>query len=77
MQPIKSVLNEICTQVWAAKTAEVAKQFVITCLESADIDEGKKQQMLNELKTLTNLIKIQQYIANALLKYEGLGTNLK
>ena len=74
---IKSVLNNVCQQVWSATTADIAKQIIIDCLESSDIKEEDKDKMISELKKMTVLVKIQQYFANALLKFEGYGTSFK
>lgn len=74
--PIKSILEQITPQVWAAKTVEEANSVIIPLLEQSGIDDDDKQKMIAGFQSMPNIRKLQQYFANALLKYEGMGTKL-
>lgn len=53
------------------KTVDEARNLMRECLESSKINDEDKQIMLDEIEQITSLEKIHQYIANAILAYEG------
>lgn len=73
---IISTLDAIAGQVFEAKTLEEAKSICLTYLQESKIKESDRLKMISEIEGMVYLHKVQQYIANALLKYEGLGTSL-
>lgn len=66
-----SVLNKIVQKVFKANTVNEACGLMQKCLESSKINDEDKQTMLDEIEPLDTLEKIHQYIANAILAYEG------
>lgn len=66
-----SVLNRVVQQVFNANTVDEARSLIQKCLESSKINEDDKQTMLDEIEQFDTLEKIHQYIANAILAYEG------
>ena len=72
---IKSTLEKIANQVFTAKTANEAKQIIISHISDSQVNDTDKNKMINDVNALKNLVAVQRYLANALLKYEGLGTN--
>jgi len=74
---LTSTLDKITEQVFGAKTCDEAKQIVIAYLNESKIKETDRIKMINEVTNMKYLYKVQMYIANALLKYEGLGVGNK
>lgn len=70
---IKSVIERIAEQIFGAKTADEAKKLFIEFIQSTKVNDKDKTKMISNVQSMTNLVKIQFYVANALLKYEGLG----
>ena len=66
-----SVLNRVVQEVFKAKTVDDARDLMKGCLESSKINDENKQTMLDEIEKIKTLDKIHQYIANAILAYEG------
>jgi hypothetical protein len=73
MKQLVSTLDNIATQVFEAKTLEQAKTICLNFLKESKIKESDRLKMINEIEQMKYLHKVQLYIANALLKFEGLG----
>ena len=73
MKNITSTLDNIATQVFEAKTLDEAKTLCLDYLKESKIKESDRLKMIKEIEAMKYLHKVQLYIANALLKYEGLG----
>ena len=73
-RPISSTLNVIIQDVYAAKTLEEGREIARNHLLMSQINEKDKQNMLLEIDRQSTLEALWQYLSNALLKYEGLGT---
>lgn len=72
---IRSIFEQISEVVFNTADLNVARQSTIEFVSSKNINNKDKQSILkaiNECKTIT---KFQMYVANALLKYEGLGAD--
>lgn len=69
---IKSTLDKIATDVFKATNLQVAQQITLSHLSESHIKETDKNRMIEEINKVKTLTKLQYYIANALLKYEGL-----
>jgi hypothetical protein len=67
----KSKLEQIIQQAWAEKDLNKAKQMVIDFIEPSRVKS--KDQIISTLKTIANKPKLDQYLANSLLKFEKLG----
>jgi hypothetical protein len=70
---IKSNLDSIATDVFAASNVIDAKRIFIDHVSNSRIKESDKAKMLTEVSRMSNLLQLHRYTANALLKYEGLG----
>lgn len=75
MIQIKSIFEQISTTVFTMKNLNEVKEYVKTFVKDKDINEKDKQSILREVDNAKSLVKFQQYICNALLKYEGMGMN--
>jgi hypothetical protein len=72
---IKSIFEQIATQVFLMTDLAKVKVFVTEFVNSKDINEHDKYYILQEVNNTKSLVKFQAYICNALLKYEGMGMN--
>jgi hypothetical protein len=70
---IKSVLEEIAPQIFQMRDLNEAKNTIKTFLESKKIKDTDKQIILQNIDGSKNINSIHRYIANSLLKYEGMG----
>lgn len=70
---IKSNLDSIATDVFAATNVMDAKRIFIDHVSSSRIKESDKAKMVTEVSKMSSLLQLHRYTANALLKYEGLG----
>jgi hypothetical protein len=69
----KSKLEQVIQQAWAEKDLETAKQLVIDLIEPSGVKS--KDIILQTIKGINNKPKLDQYLANSLLKFEKLGLN--
>lgn len=73
--PIKSIFEQIAESIFTMKDVNQAKQFIIEFVNSKDINDKDKHTILNNINACKHMYKIQSYVCNALLKYEGMGVN--
>lgn len=73
--PIKSIFEQIAEQVFKMKNVNEAKQFITEFVDGKDINIEDKKLILRNISSLNTIGKVQNYICNSLLKYEGLSTN--
>jgi hypothetical protein len=73
--PIKSMFEQIATQVFMMKDVNAAKTFINEFVSDKDINEHDKKTILYNIKDIKNIVKLQTYICNSLLKYEGMSVN--
>ena len=74
---IQSTLTKIAEQVFTAKSCDEAKKIALDYLSESKINEEDRVKMIAEIEQKKDLVKLQIYIANALLKFEGLSLNDK
>jgi hypothetical protein len=67
----KSKLEQVIQAAWAERDLNKAKQLVIDLIEPSRINS--KQQILDTIKGINNKGRLDQYLANSLLKFEKLG----
>ena len=67
----KSKLEQVIQAAWAERDINKAKQLVIDLIEPSRINS--KQQILDTIKGINNKGRLDQYLANSLLKFEKLG----
>ena len=70
---IESILVEVSTQVFNCTNLNEGKNIIISLLERKNINEVDKKIILHTLSNIKSLSKLQSYVCNSLLKYEGLG----
>ena len=74
---LESTLTNIAEQVFGATSVEQAKTIALDFLSDSKIKEEDRKKMIAEIETKKDLVKLQIYVANALLKFEGLSLNSK
>ena len=72
---IKSIFEQISSQVFSMTDLNQAKSFVTEFVSQKGIKEEDKVLILNSIKDISSIIKLQSYLCNSLLKYEGMGMN--
>jgi len=73
--PIKSIFEQISEKLFTIKDVNEAKSFIVDFVSTKNINEKDKQNILKAVNESKTLYKIQNYVCNSLLKYEGLGMN--
>lgn len=72
---IKSIFEQIAEQVFDMKDVNAAKQFITEFVNNKDIKEQDKKIIITNVNACKHMYKVQSYICNSLLKYEGMGVN--
>lgn len=75
MIKIKSIFEQIATQIFTMKDINAAKTFISEFVNDKNINEQDKKLILNNIRDIKNITKLQTYICNSLLKYEGMSVN--
>lgn len=69
----KSKLAEVIAQAWAEEDLEKAKQIIRDLIEPSRVKA--KDDILRNMEPIQSKAKFDYYLANSLLKFEGLGLN--
>jgi septal ring factor EnvC (AmiA/AmiB activator) len=77
MKQIYSKLSDVINAAWSERDLNTAKKIVTDFIQDSKIKDSDKQKIINTVQAQTKKSKLDYYLANALLKYEGLGTSLK
>jgi hypothetical protein len=72
---IKSVFEQIANQIFTMKNVNKAKEFIVEFISSKGINDRDKKVIINNIEGIKNMMKLQMYICNSLLKYEGMSVN--
>jgi F0F1-type ATP synthase delta subunit len=75
MTKIKSVLEQIAATVFTMTNVADAKNYINEFINSKDINDKDKASIIKAVAEIKSMIKLQTYLCNALLKYEGMGMN--
>lgn len=70
---IKSILEQISSEVFVMRDLSQAKLFISEFVVNKGINEKDKQSILSATSECKTMVKLQMYLCNALLKYEGMG----
>ena len=71
----KSVLEQITSDVYKMTDVNEAKKFIENFLEEKKIDNVTKKQMLQNISEVKSMLKLQFYMTNSLLRFEGMSVN--
>jgi hypothetical protein len=72
---IKSVLEQIAATVFTMTNVADAKDYISEFINSKDINDKDKASIVRAVAEIKSMLKLQTYLCNALLKYEGMGMN--
>lgn len=70
---IKSTLESIAQQVFVSTNVRDAKSAIINHIGDTRIKDSDKLTIVNNVNKINSLVRLQTYVCNSLLKYEGLG----
>ena len=72
---IKSIFEQIASEVFNMKDVNKAKQFVTDFVNDKKIKDEDKTVIINNVNNCNSISRIQTYICNSLLRYEGMSLN--
>lgn len=72
---IKSIFEQIASEVFNMKDVNKAKQFVTEFVNNKKIKDEDKTVIIDNVNACKNISRIQSYICNSLLRYEGMSLN--
>ena len=72
---IKSIFEQIASEVFNMKDVNKAKQFVTDFVNDKKIKDEDKTVLINNVNNCKSISRIQTYICNSLLRYEGMSLN--
>ena len=70
---IKSIFEQISTTVFEMTDVQKAKTYITEFVSGKGINDNDKTKILKDISNIPSIIKLQQYVCNSLLKYEGMG----
>ena len=73
--PIKSIFEQISNEVFQMSNVDKAKAFISEFLEQKNINSIDKKTILYNVDNCKSMHKLQSYLCNSLLKFEGMGVN--
>lgn len=74
---IKSIFEQISERVFTMTNLVEAQNFIIDFVRSKDIKQEDKDTIVINTINSRNLTRLQTYICNSLLKYEGMSVGKK
>ena len=69
----KSTLGKIATEVFSATTLTQGKLIINNHIGDTGIKDTDKKTILRNVSNINSLEKLNSYLCNSLLKFEGLG----
>ena len=72
---IKSIFEQIASEVFNMKDVNKAKQFVTEFVNNKKIKDEDKTVIIDNVNNCKSISRIQTYICNSLLRYEGMSLN--
>jgi hypothetical protein len=72
---IKSIFEQIATQVFTMTNLTEAQNFIIDFVRSKDIKQEDKDSIVINTVQAKSITRLQTYLCNSLLKYEGMGVS--
>jgi hypothetical protein len=72
---IKSIFEQISEKVFTMRNLGEAQQFIVDFVNEKKINEKDKQSIITNTLSAKSIQRLQTYLCNSLLKYEGMGVN--
>ena len=74
---LQSIFHEISEEVFQIPRLDKAQSFIIDFVSTKNINNIDRNSILKNVTECKNIAKLQAYICNSLLQYEGLSVNKK
>jgi hypothetical protein len=72
---IKSIFEQISEKVFTMRNLGEAQKFIVDFVNEKKINEKDKQSIITNTLNAKSIQRLQTYLCNSLLKYEGMGVN--
>lgn len=72
---ITSTLTTICQEIWSNPSLEQGKNTMIEYVNSTGIKDVDKKRIISAVNTCATKRRLDQYVANSILMFEGMGVN--
>lgn len=72
---IKSIFEQISERVFTMRNLSEAQKFVVDFVNSKNINDKDKQSIILNTMNAKSIQRLQSYLCNSLLKYEGMGVS--
>jgi ferredoxin len=72
---IKSIFEQIAFEVFSIRDVNKAKQFITEFVSNKNIKDEDKKVIIDNVNACKSISRIQSYICNSLLRYEGMSLN--
>jgi hypothetical protein len=72
---IKSIFEQIAFEVFSIRDVNQAKQFITEFVNNKKIKDEDKKVIIDNVNACKSISRVQTYICNSLLKYEGMSLN--
>jgi hypothetical protein len=72
---IKSIFEQISEKVFTMRNLGEAQKFIVDFVNEKKINEKDKQIIITNTLSAKSIQRLQTYLCNSLLKYEGMGVN--
>jgi ferredoxin len=72
---IKSIFEQIAFEVFSIRDVNQAKQFITEFVSNKNIKDEDKKVIIDNVNNCKSISRIQTYICNSLLRYEGMSLN--
>jgi hypothetical protein len=69
-----SIFTQHYNRLMEINNSEDLHQEITTIVAQSKINATDKNKVLRDVSNLNSLIKLQTYLTNSMLKYQGLGT---
>jgi chromosome condensin MukBEF MukE localization factor len=75
MKNVTSIFTQHYNDLMQISDAQELEQRIQTIVNESKINEFDQRKVLNDVRKVNNnLLKLQMYLTNSMLKYQGLGT---
>lgn len=71
----ESKLRPIVNEIFTAKELEPAKKLLSDFISTSTIKASEKSKMLLKIRQIESLQKLQYYVANSMLYFEGMASD--
>lgn len=75
MKNVTSIFTQYYNDLMQINDTQELEQRICTIVSESKINDFDRRKVLNDIRKVNNnLLKLQTYLTNSMLKYQGLGT---